>query len=307
MFKGKEEKKVSRVKQFAAALLISLVFLVWRQWPDGKLHLVFCNVGQGDAVLLSYRTSQILIDGGQDNSVLSCLSRNTPFWDRKIELVVSTHPESDHFRGLIEVLKRYRVEKFAANPFGLEQRPQFRQLINLLSEQKVYTFFPVQGDKIRLGKLQFDILWPSLLKHQELSRLEEISKKTTNGFLLVDEQLLSPNEFSIILHLNFGRFDALLTGDAPSLVSQTLAWRGELPRVEVLKAPHHGSGLDNPNELYQATRPQLVVISVGKNSFGHPSRSLIDDLQRQGIKVKRTDKDGEVEVVSDGRSWWAAD
>ncbi len=77
--------------------------------PDDKLHVVFCDVGQGDATLISYKSKQILIDGGPDNSVLRCLAHHMPFYDRKIDVVVLTHDNSDHSTGLVEVNKRYRV------------------------------------------------------------------------------------------------------------------------------------------------------------------------------------------------------
>lgn len=310
--KGVEEekgrvRKEERVKWAVGFFVLILVFLVGRQWPDEKLHLVFCDVGQGDAILITYKFNQVLVDGGPDNSVLACLSKNMPFLDRKIELVVLTHPEADHFNGLIDVFQRYRVEKLAANPFGLKNRPQFEKLLKLVFEQKVYTFFPTSGDQIRLGKLQFDILWPSRLKHEELASLKEESLKTTSGFWLIDADLITPNDFSLVLHLSFGQFDALLPGDASFEVTQTLAWRKKLPQVEVLKAPHHGSGQDNTEELYKVAKPTLVVISVGKNRFGHPSPSLIRYLQTHGIRVRRTDRDGKIEVISDGRGWWIAD
>jgi len=257
--------------EFGFFLCLSLVFLIWHQWPDDNLHLVFCDVGQGDAILVAHGFDQILIDGGPDNSVLSCLSENMPFWDRKIELILLTHPDSDHYTGLVQVLERYKVSKFGANPFGEKNDLKFLKLQNLLSEQEVYTFFPRQGDKIRLGLISFDIIWPTPLKLKEVDSLESISSKTTNGFLFIDGKLFNVNEFSIIAHLKFGQFDALLTGDAPFLVTQTLAWRKRLPRVEVLKVPHHGSGIDNPDELYQAVKPKLGIICVGKNTFGHPS------------------------------------
>ena len=290
-------------KKLIIILLLSLAFLIWRQKPDNNFHLIFCDVGQGDAILLVHKNNQILIDGGPNDAVLNCLANNIPFWDRNIEMVILTHPDADHYTGLLEVFKRYRVKKFIANSFGKKDDLVFKTLISIIFEQKIDTHFLTAGDKIRIGPILFDILWPSKNKLKELeawkntSLLEEV-------FRLIDEELINVNEFSFVVKVSFDQFDTLLTGDLGGLQGQTLVWQDWLVPVEVLKAPHHGSRLDNPDELYGKTKSQLVVISVGKNTFGHPSGELIEKLFDLGIKVKRTDEDGEVEIVSDGQSWW---
>jgi competence protein ComEC len=96
-------------------LFISIIVLVgeFKKLPNGKLQMVVCDVGQGDAIYLKTpRGFDILVDGGPDNSVLSCLGRHMPFWDRKIELIFLTHPHADHATGLFAVKNRYRVGQF---------------------------------------------------------------------------------------------------------------------------------------------------------------------------------------------------
>ena len=112
------------------AIIAILIWLAVFLWPDDQLHLVFCNVGQGDAILISRGFKQILIDGGPDEKVIQCLSNNLPFWDRKIELVVSTHPDSDHITGLISVLERYQVQVIAINNLAKDSERfwRFREL-----------------------------------------------------------------------------------------------------------------------------------------------------------------------------------
>ncbi|MBL7078293.1 MBL fold metallo-hydrolase [Candidatus Shapirobacteria bacterium] len=293
-----------KTKKLIIILLLSLAFLVWQQRPDNNFHLIFCDVGQGDAILLVHKNNQILIDGGPNDAVLNCLANNIPFWDRNIEMVILTHPDADHYGGLPEVFKRFKIQKLVSNPIGKKDDLLFKSLISTLIEQKIDTHFLVQGDKIKLDLIEIDLVWPSESKLLELESIKTISEKTENGFLLVDESLINANEFSLGAKVSFGQFEALLLGDLPGIYAQTLAWQNKLPKVEVLKAPHHGSGLDNPDELYQATKPQLVVISVGKNTFGHPSAELLEKLNNLEIKVKRTDENGEVEIISDGKIWW---
>src|SRR3990167_3526151 len=96
-------------------LLLGLIGLSIGNAPDAKLHLIACDVGQGDGILAVYKDTQVLIDGGADESILECLSKYVPFWDRQLELVVLTHPQLDHYGGLIEVFRRYSVDTFLAN------------------------------------------------------------------------------------------------------------------------------------------------------------------------------------------------
>ena len=85
--------------------LFAMLIIAVSQLPDGNLHIIACNVGQGDAILITYGNTQILTDGGPDKSVMDCSGKYMPFWDRNIELVISTHPDTDHSTGLVEVLK----------------------------------------------------------------------------------------------------------------------------------------------------------------------------------------------------------
>ncbi len=111
------------------------------------------------------------------------------------------------------------------------------------------------------------------------------------------------NETSIVLQLSFGHFCALLTGDLPSQMEGQL---DNLAPCQVLKVPHHGSKSSTSQAFLQKVKPQLAVISVGKNRFGHPTKEVIDRLKSLKIKTLRTDQQGEIEIVSDGRRWYNA-
>ena len=250
--------------------------------PDKQLHLIFCDVGQGDAVLISYRTTQILIDGGPDNQVLNCLSKHMPFWDRQIEMVILTHPEGDHFTGLIDVLKRYNVTYFVSNGLSppSDNSGFFRELKEK-SESKKIKFVTVKGkDKMKIGSLSLLFLWPE------------------KSYLNVDDL----NDSSVVLKLSYGSFKALLTGDISEKVENLL--NSPADGIEVLKIAHHGSKFSTSEEFLNKIKPQLAVISVGKNNFGHPTQEVLERLRKAGIKTLRTDKQGEIEIVSNGREWY---
>jgi len=107
------------------------------------------------------------------------------------------------------------------------------------------------------------------------------------------------NESSLVLLLKYGSFEAMLTGDAEDLILKELS----LSDVEILKVPHHGSKGALTEEILQPLRPELSVIMVGRNSYGHPSGEIIDILSTAGVKTLRTDLDGDVKIETDGKNW----
>lgn len=279
---GMREIKLLKKPVFWLILSLILVWAAIYELPDSRLHLVFCNVGQGDAILLYRGSTQILIDGGPDQSVLTCLSNNLPFWDRKIEMVVATHPDSDHITGLIDVIKRYRVKQFVVNSVG-EESAVFREFQKAVLNEGSPTYFPQTGDKIKIGSLQLAVLWPQ-------------SQEKVLGATTVER---GANETSVVLQLSYGDFDTLLPGDVSSKIESQL----DLADVEVLKIAHHGSKYSTSEEFLDQAQPELAIISVGKNPWGHPTEEVIKRLRELEIKILRTDQEGEVEVVSDGKRW----
>lgn len=289
---------------FFLILIAGLGYLILKQLPDNNLRLVFCDVGQGDAVLVIHGSRQILIDGGPDESVLYCLSDNMPFWDRKIDLVILTHPEIDHFGGLLSVLPRYEVGKILINKY-LSQGEKIEELIDLINDKKIYTLNPQETGQIRIGLLSFDIV--------RLKKNLFITSDKIDDFGCLEnrdcyfQKVLgdwNANEISIVLSLKYNNFRALFTGDSIGESLEDLENQSTLRGHQVIKLAHHGSKHDNPLSFYQKLAPDIVVASVGKNSYGHPDETLLDNLEEMGIRSFRTDRDGEVEIVADGQSYW---
>ena len=244
------------------SVAVTFLLLAWviGQAPDGKLHLVFCDVGQGDAALVIKGSFQMLIDTGPKNGgVVACLGRQIPFWDRRIEVFVNSHPQADHIGALAEVEKRYRIgKKWLAG---------------------------VAGDRIRYGDLDFDILWPAV----------------SDRVLGASTDL---NQLSVVVELNYGKFRALFSGDLGTAEEKVLADSGRLTAVDVLKVAHHGSKYSSAAEFLSAVRPKLAVISVGKNNYGHPTAEALARLAEVGARIWRTDKQGELEIVTDGKNMY---
>jgi len=293
-------------KQFLALLvLISVaIWLAVIYYPEPKLHLIACDVGQGDAILAVYGKTQILVDGGPNNRVLDCLSNNLPFWDREIELVILTHPQTDHYTGLIEVFRRYTINKLLANPIdsGAQAYQVLKDVVGGSGTEVVY---PTSGMVIRLGLMYLDILHPSdaLISSKSIAKSDSLSAKVLGTRTTAED----PNDFSIVAILTLGKFDALLTGDIgpaiSDLVAEKLAVRLPLT-IEYIKVPHHGSKNGLSSYLLNASDPEIAVISAGKNNrYGHPHQEVLEMLSGYELRVLRTDEMGDVEVITDGKSW----
>jgi competence protein ComEC len=278
-------------------LILIAIWMAVFAYPEKKLHLIACDVGQGDAILAVYGTTQILIDGGATNKVIDCLGRHMPFWDRKIEVVLLTHPQLDHFGGLSEVFKRFQVERFVATSLDSSSQA-YQALISMVGGSGVEVLNPTTGMVIMSGLLYLDIVWPS-------DDFQIAAGGVSGGNILgAFTTKKDPNDFSIVANLRLGEFDALLTGDISPQVISKIIQTGKVRDVEYIKIPHHGSKNGLTKELLDAATPEVAIISVGKNSFGHPHREILDLLKEYDIQTKRTDEDGDVEVLSDGKSWW---
>lgn len=252
------------------------------KFDDGKLHIIFCDVGQGDAIFIRTPAGQdVLVDGGPDARVLGCLSNHMPFWDRTIEMAILTHGQKDHLNGLINVIESYSILHFGNSLLeeGENDTETVRQLRKVIKDKKV------KEEKLEIGKrfktrdnISFTVLWPEA------------------GAISPD-----PNDRSVVILVSFGNFDALLTGDAPA----SLGYGEDKNNVELLKVPHHGSRTGLTEEFVSEIKPDLAVISVGRNNqYGHPHEEVIRLLGNLGIRTLRTDEDGEIEIISDGKTYW---
>lgn len=272
--------------------------------PDHDLHLVACDVGQGDAILITLSSIQVLIDGGPDSSVLDCLLKYMPFWNRTLEIVVLTHSQADHMNDLVDVLERYEVEQVVVNGL-VNDTAGFREFRAAVIDEDAAVHLPARGDEIRIEPISFRVLWP-----EEKLGLAQVWDEAGADSAILGAATYSGdvNETSMVLKLSFGEFNALLVGDIGSSTEKALSMDGVLDKVEVLKVGHHGSKYSSSLDFLSEIRPQLALVSVGdKNRFGHLTRDTLMRLDEVGARVLRTDELGNVEVVSDGKEYWVLD
>ncbi len=306
--------KLWRYVYIFLCLCVILVWIAVLQLPDSNLHIVACDVGQGDGILIYRGTSQILVDGGPNSRVVECLERHLPFWDREIELVVLTHPQADHFTGLVSVFEQYAVGKFVASEADSSSR-SYQVLKEVVGSKGISVVNPRVGMELRLGLMSLDILSPnsplcsetrsSLLRgpRQGGSASRSAAGLQSRGTLGVCDWSGDLNDLSVVFRLSYGEFDGLFTGDLSPRVGIDLVNSGNVRDIEYLKVPHHGSKNGLTKGLLDASRPEVAVVSSGRNNrYGHPHKEVLEMLS--GIKVLRTDLQGDVEVISDGKVLW---
>jgi competence protein ComEC len=290
---------------FGALFGLVLLFVFIISLPDRKLHVVFCNVGQGDSAYIRTPDGKdMLIDGGPDDSVLSCLGRHMPFYDRTIDLVLLTHPQKDHMKGLVSVVLRYTVKNIIKLPIENGTK-EISELNEAISNKAVVAKSLYKNDGFSMGQVNFQVLWPDKDYVTENTEVKDsLSKKNelSNKVLGVSKSF-DLNEFSYYLAMTYGKFDALFTGDGDSEIQPKINI-SSLTDLEVVKVPHHGSKKSLDEKFLELIHPKLAVISVGKNGYGHPSAQAMKQLSDLAVKIKRTDKDGDVEIISDGEKWW---
>ena len=271
MFESPVTKKTVFLAIFFSIFVSLIIF--FNNYFDNRTKIVFCNVGQGDATYIRINNKiDVIIDAGTDKSVLSCLGRYLPFWDRKIELAFLSHPNSDHYNGYFFIADRYKIDKFiTVNTSGLIVSNTYKKLLSKISNKNIPLLFNVSGDKIKIGGGQFTLYWPP------------------DGFTSNND-----NDFSQILLFQENGFRTLFTGDASPFVLGRLS-HGAIGKVNVLKIPHHGSKNGLIKSFLVLADPRIAVISVGKNnSYGHPHKKVLDMLKAKNIKIRRTDEEGDV-------------
>jgi len=267
-------------KEIILLIFILVVFDVFIWWqvlfngPNKNAELYFLDVGQGDAELVVLPGGvKILIDGGPNNQILNQLSSIFSPFNRYIDLVILSHPQKDHFTGLIDVLKRYQTGIFISNGQKGTAR-SFSDLEKIIKENKIKTINLVAGDKISYQDNYLDILWPP-------------------------QDLLLGNEFNeacLAIKLNTQGASALFTADIDSKIEEELSKKDNLD-IDILKVAHHGSKYSSSEKFLIKTSPRIAVIEVGKNSYGHPTNEVLNKLALVGAQIFRTDQDGMIKLI----------
>lgn len=289
---GLSNKKLCQVPGQAESIVILIGILSLACWPWGgtkDLCLYFIDVGQGDAILIRGPSGNTaLVDGGGmpghfqqgydpgKDTVIPFLHYQGI---NSINLLINTHPDEDHLDGLEDVLEVMPVGKLITPPVTPWQDKYF-DFLNLARQKGTAHLELTQGSRIKLDEeVFFEVLGP------ERGDVFQVC-----------------NDTSLVLKVCHGSNSFLLLGDLESEgIEALLGKKGDL-NCTLLKIPHHGGKSSFNEVLYKEANPKIVLISVGKNNtFGHPSKEVIEYWQKSGVQLCRTDLNGCVIVTSDGR------
>ncbi|HUW08442.1 MAG TPA: MBL fold metallo-hydrolase [Anaerolineae bacterium] len=269
----------------ALMVLAAIVWLAVLQLPDGRLHVVFLDVGQGDAILITAPDGkQILVDGGPSpNQLFWALGRQLPFWDRSLDMVVLTHADTDHMRGLVPLFDRYHVQQVLAGAQSVDAE-EAHHWWDAVEQAGAVTTVAERGMRIVLGEAaEIEVLHPG-------------AAPLLGG---------SDNDSSVVLRLDYAATSFLLTGDLESRGEQDLLQSGQVVAAQTLKVSHHGSAGATTVQFLETVAPTLAVIQVGRdNHFGHPAPELLERLAYSGARLLRTDLHGTIHIISDGQKQW---
>jgi competence protein ComEC len=283
---GTGDRRPALAGLLATVVLLAAVGFAAGARPEARLRMTVLDVGQGDAILLEGPAGgRILVDGGPDpDLLLRQLDARLPAWDRRLDLVILTHPHEDHVAGLALLLDRYRVSA-TAEPGMLGPGPGYAAFRAALQRSPRPHRSLFRGDRLTLDGARIDVAWPIARTVPE--------RPPDDGTGI--------NNVSIVLDVRFGHRRWLLNGDVEEAVDPSLLAGGLGGRVDALKVAHHGSRSASTAAFLEAIRPAVAIVSAGRgNPYGHPAAATLDRLRAAGARVLRTDQDGSVTVSTDG-------
>jgi competence protein ComEC len=253
---------------------------------DGRLHLTVIDVGQGDSLLLRSASGRALVvdaGGSRDPGFDPGERRVAPvLWRRgvrRVDALVVTHAHPDHVGGAPFLLKAFRVAEIWEGPAPLRD-PVWQRAEAGLAAARTGRRAVARGAGFDWDGVRLDVIGPRAPPRPPF-RVR--------------------NEDSVVLAVTFGDVRLLLTGDVTGDAEAVLP----AERSDVVKVPHHGSRSSSSDDFVARTLPSLAVVSAGAhNPFGHPHPDVLERYRRAGALLLRTDRDGTVEVATDGRRVW---
>lgn len=260
-----------------------LVFLGFQNLPKAQLTVTFLDVGQGDAILLrTPKQQKILVDAGPFTNVLLPLSQELNYFERRLDLVVLTHPDADHIAGLTEILRRYEVGAILMTGV-YHETAWYADILAQIQAQKIPVFLANAQTDFDLGAgVILDLVWP---------------REFVSGAKPQDA-----NRLSIVTRLTFGKTAILLTGDLDQASEKVLLKTPQNLQAQILKLGHHGSKTSSSAEFLAAVNPEIAIVSAGEdNPFGHPAKEVLAKLKH--AKVLSTAVEGSLRFSSNGETW----
>jgi len=271
--------------------------------PDGKLHVDFLDVGQGDSALVTFPDGMtLLIDGGgrpnmnredidgsdapfePDTRSIGEAVVSEYLWSRgldQVDYILATHADADHIDGLNDVARNFKVRGAIVARTPANDR-EYQRFADTMKANGVPIDKAGTGDVLRFGAVAADVLWPPAI---------------------ADDNAQSGNNDGLVLRIRYGDRACLLAADIEKEAEDAILKEGIALRSDVIKVAHHGSKTSSTAAFVDATKPRLAIISVGRTSiFGHPNREVVERWLASGAEVMTTGKNGTISVETDGRA-----
>lgn len=243
---------------------------------NADIRVFVLDVGQGDSILIKAFGRNILIDAGPDKNFVADILKS--FGVNGLDIIIVTHPHSDHIGGMVEVVDRFRAEYYL-DPGIPHTSKVYTTLLDKVEEKKLKYIRP-NGQTIHIESAEL-FIFP------------------------IPEKIENINNGSVVSRLSYRDFSMLFLGDA-EIEEQAFIIKsnGDKLKSKLMKVSHHGSSNGTNQKLIDTVSPQVAIISVGKdNQYGHPHRETLELLTKNGIKIYRTDRDGTIAILSNGDSY----
>lgn len=242
---------------------------------ENKLNILFLDVGQADCELIISNGKTMLIDSGNSKDGEIIVNGLKALGITKIDYVIGTHVHEDHIGGMSYIIDSFDVGEFYLPYNTTTTSSYYKKLLNSLSQKSLNINEAVVGDKFEVGNATCEIM------SVDNSEPEDA------------------NDSSVVIEMTYGDLKYLFMGDATSTNEKSRNWND----VDVLKVGHHGSNTSSSEDFLNQVLPEIAVISVGEgNSYGLPKDKIIDRLNKIGSTIYRTDEDGTIQIVSDGKT-----
>jgi competence protein ComEC len=272
---------------------------------DGRLHIDFLDVGQGDSALVTFPNGEtLLVDGGgkinfnkifvqnefedepeifePDTQTVGEMVVSHYLWEKgysQVDYILATHADTDHIQGLFDVAKNFRVRAAIFGRTPLKDL-EFAELYSILQKRGIQSLTVSRGDILTFGGAKVEVIYPEKDENTEA---------------------VSDNNHSLVLRIVYGARKFLMTGDIEKEAENNLLNAPEFLQTDVIKVAHHGSSTSSTQDFVNASKAKLAIISVGKRSqFGHPKPEVVERWKNAGAKILTTGENGTISVSTDG-------
>lgn len=274
---------------FFYSLISTLTIFLYQDYK--KIHpkhlkINYLDIGQGDATLvITPQNQKILIDTGPAGNLNKTLKKYLSFFDKKIDIFILTHPDSDHIGDIPNILKSYKIQKIIL-PKSIHKKAEYKMLINQIQSKNIpYLFANNYTDIIIDNNIVIDFLYP----------FTQSTIHEQNSF----------HNASLVFKLIHQNNTFFFSGDAEKKQEKLIIQSLQNLQSDIYQAGHHGSKSSSTEIFLQAIQPKITIISAGKdNSFGHPHQKIIERLQKKDIKILETSKENDITFYSNGIKYW---